>query len=342
MPQPTGFAAWGITSHQAKLVSWFRLTREVRGMIINYPINCDGVDASSSFMSLVDGLTFWSTISAFFCVCRSWRGMATIVLLRSGVAKVMTVAPQWISEIALREFHSLHKRNLEQYPHDIPTLTTQFRTILDRLFIMALRRGFDGIVERLLYIGASPAVQDPEGESALYIATFNQSARCARVLLRHGAVVDEPARDQDGLRTSVEMAAINFDCEVMDLLIEYGANLNISLDTHGQTYHLVEWVVSMGHLEMLGLLISHGVLMWYLPDSYWEDLLVISVARRWPMMTRMLLDNGYPIAFFEKAVEDRVIWPTYSMRRVLSDYTVWNVLPISSREDPMPICPGFM
>ncbi|KAL1383251.1 ankyrin repeat protein [Phyllosticta capitalensis] len=87
---------------------------------------------------------------------------------------------------------------------------------------LAVEHGQDGIVKVLLEKGLDPSTTNPQGQPLLHRATARNNLEVARLLLKHGAEVNQ--RDFDG-RTALTANASISRQRLLDFLIEQGAKI---------------------------------------------------------------------------------------------------------------------
>lgn len=154
----------------------------------------------------------------------------------------------------------------------------------DRPLLLALRLGWDRLIERLLTLGVDPDATDARGMSALHVATALNRNRWVRDLLRHGAAPGLRAADGQtplgialaagdrGLAdwldwrgwslpsrklraADVPAAAIAGDAEAVRRLIDLGLPID-AID--GQGCSALLRAAGSGHLAVVDLLLQRG------------------------------------------------------------------------------------
>ncbi|WEW56873.1 hypothetical protein PRK78_002328 [Emydomyces testavorans] len=319
MPQPSNFFSWILTTHEAKTIYWLRLPTEIRDMIMTYVVELGDIGTCP-----ITAREAWEEIRDSFSVCRSWKDSGTYMLcLRNKVETVVSMAPQAIAETAVRMFHFKHEQRIKDPKKHVQTLIINFISTANKLLAIATRRGHHRVMDQLLEWGASPLARTDDGNSILFTATVLRDEHAVTRLLRYGALPDE-----DGLPSPLAVAAANFDLRIIALLLEHGANMDVTVHYDGRTNHLVEWAAEVCNVEMMRLLIAHGALEWYDPDLDVSHPLVIAIMYECVGMVRLLLENNCYLenGELEEALDDAKVDPSHLMQLVLFEYGAW-VLP---------------
>jgi ankyrin repeat protein len=92
------------------------------------------------------------------------------------------------------------------------------------------------------------------GWTLLHFAAFGGNVRAVRLLLDHGAAIEERA-DNKFANTPLHVALLTGDHATTQLLIERGANLEARYENGTAPLHLA---ASLGRVDLLTLLLDHG------------------------------------------------------------------------------------
>ena len=96
---------------------------------------------------------------------------------------------------------------------------------LDKRLEHAVKHGKNQTVRASLTAGANPNTRDEDGDAVLATAAFHRKHDIARMLLAAGADVNH--RGSRGGWTALGFAAIEGDAEMVELLLDGGADVNI-------------------------------------------------------------------------------------------------------------------
>ncbi|XP_054160145.1 ankyrin repeat and death domain-containing protein 1A-like [Oppia nitens] len=124
-----------------------------------------------------------------------------------------------------------------------------------RPVMMAAMVGNNQIVELLVKTGCNCRVVNKKDYTVLHCAVKHDQSEIVMYLLDNVKDLDINAIDKLG-QTSLHMASINNNLEVVDKLISCGADLNIK-DKQGR--HAGHWAAFKGHDEVLTALIKSGI-----------------------------------------------------------------------------------
>jgi len=106
-------------------------------------------------------------------------------------------------------------------------------------------------------IGADPALVSrlhPIGWTVLHYAAFGGNAAAVRLLLDHGAALEQVAANKFG-NTPLHVALLTGDHATVELLVERGANLEARYDGGTTPLHLA---AALGRVDLLTVLLAHG------------------------------------------------------------------------------------
>lgn len=162
--------------------------------------------------------------------------------------------------------------------------TSETNTVKESLF-QAIQRADTAAVERLLSRGLSPNVKDEEGTPALMAATLFAGADCLELLLKHGA---DPNQTDAAGATPLIWAVPDF--QKVQLLIEYGANVNAKSATMGRT-PLVIAASHPGSVNVLKLLVDEGADI-HAKDRTGLDAFALATRSADVEVVRFLVENG--------------------------------------------------
>ncbi|HVC08662.1 MAG TPA: ankyrin repeat domain-containing protein [Elusimicrobiota bacterium] len=131
---------------------------------------------------------------------------------------------------------------------------------LNDSLVKAAGRGDAAQVLKLLKRGADVDAHDPEdGSTALIRAAVKDHLETARILLAHGAAVDErSSADSPGV-TALMLAAAHGSADMIRLLIAHGADAK-ARDANGHDTVLM-WAADDGTPEAAGILLDHGAVL---------------------------------------------------------------------------------
>ncbi|OXB69594.1 UNVERIFIED_CONTAM: hypothetical protein H355_000118 [Colinus virginianus] len=119
--------------------------------------------------------------------------------------------------------------------------------------------GHAACVELLLEHQADPNLQSDEGLAPLHLCTTRNSLRCAELLLKHGAIVNQPSEDSG--ETALHVAARHGLYDHAHLYLKHGANVD-ARSTRGETaLSLIcrqEPDAAEDALQLCRLLVVHG------------------------------------------------------------------------------------
>ncbi|OXB61684.1 hypothetical protein ASZ78_000709 [Callipepla squamata] len=119
--------------------------------------------------------------------------------------------------------------------------------------------GHAACVELLLEHQADPNLQSDEGLAPLHLCTTRNSLRCAELLLKHGAIVNQPS--EDSRETALHVAARHGLYDHAHLYLKHGANVD-ARSTRGETaLSLIcrqEPDAAEDALQLCRLLVVHG------------------------------------------------------------------------------------
>ena len=125
-------------------------------------------------------------------------------------------------------------------------------------FLSAVRddSDYEKIINMLLNHGTDTTVLGGDGESLLHLAASSSKTRVKALLdhprLRSGSGFDVNVRDRRG-RTPLHYTAVACKADVMELLIEYGADVSATDNSGVTTLHF-----AVGDRRCIGAALSHG------------------------------------------------------------------------------------
>ena len=119
---------------------------------------------------------------------------------------------------------------------------------------MAALMGYKDVVKMLLDAGANPNKEAGEGNTALLVAAEKECKEVAKVLLEGGADPNV-AQVDNGRWTALHHAAYEGDIEMVQLLVDYGADPDAE-DENGET--ALHFARDMEHCAVIGLLNNLG------------------------------------------------------------------------------------
>ena len=108
-------------------------------------------------------------------------------------------------------------------------------------------------VEDLLTNGADPNAKGKDSFSLLHFAARHGHAEVAKLLIEHGADVND--RNRYVYTTPLHEAAANGHAAVAKLLLEHGARTDVTSYGHETPFDMA---VANGHAGIVGLFIEHG------------------------------------------------------------------------------------
>jgi ankyrin repeat protein len=115
-----------------------------------------------------------------------------------------------------------------------------------------------GVFEALIKKGANLRAADESGQTALHLACFYSDADVVKFLIRHAPVVDALAEQKDTPLARMLMSDRPDRLELIDALLDAGANLN-HIDGYGLP--IFHKVVSGRRLDVLEKIIPRGLLI---------------------------------------------------------------------------------
>jgi ankyrin repeat protein len=122
------------------------------------------------------------------------------------------------------------------------------------MFIAAVN-GFGETARRLIDGGASPEATDGSGRTPLQWAVLWNDEKTVGALLDHGASIDRRAGDYDSGVTALILAAWTGKPNLVKLLIQHGANPNIT-DSHNET--ALHWAAATDQADSIQILLAAG------------------------------------------------------------------------------------
>ncbi|RXM27791.1 Serine/threonine-protein phosphatase 6 regulatory ankyrin repeat subunit B [Acipenser ruthenus] len=108
-------------------------------------------------------------------------------------------------------------------------------------------------VRVLIRHSADVNARDKSWQAPLHVAAANKALRCAEVIII--PLLSSVNVSDRGGRTALHHAVLNGHVEMVNLLLEKGANINAFDKKDRSALH---WAAYMGHLEVVSLLINHG------------------------------------------------------------------------------------
>jgi ankyrin repeat protein len=175
----------------------------------------------------------------------------------------------------------------------------------------AVARGDEAMVALLLTNRADLTLRSPLGESALDIAAILGKPRIMRQLIAAGADVNAASSAQDD-KTPLHHATLGEFREIVALLLEHGANPNVTahLSRNGATPLMT--AAAQGNLEIASLLLKHKADP-NLTDQNGDMALLFAIREQSPTTVRALLAgganpdaqtaNGYPVLVIAAATD---------------------------------------
>ncbi len=155
--------------------------------------------------------------------------------------------------------------------------------------IVAVERGRQGEVERLLKEGAALAVQTPDGVTPLYAAAFHGRVDILRLLLKAGTKVD--GRAACG-RTALFTAAAEGQIKAVEVLLESGADPNARSDTNEVAQTPLHMAALEGQVETAKRLLEHGGEVNARDDKYHITPLYLAILAGHAPMAALLRERG--------------------------------------------------
>lgn len=162
-------------------------------------------------------------------------------------------------------------------------LEEPFGSARERMLIVAAQRGQAALVRLVLANGASPALTDRAGLTALHWAARRGGAECVAELLGAGAPVD--ARDRAGRTPLFDAVGAGADPHVLGLLLEAGADPELT-DADG-----VRALMRAERSQAVALLLDRGAAL-EAADPRGRTALMHAVLRRDADVARALLCAG--------------------------------------------------
>ncbi|CAL1541691.1 unnamed protein product, partial [Lymnaea stagnalis] len=120
---------------------------------------------------------------------------------------------------------------------------------------LAVKLDFLPAVDILIKSGASINAVDCTGSSSIHMAVQGRSTKCLQMLLERCQEAELNTRNFDGL-TPLHTAVDNGDLEQVELLLKYGAEIDVTDGKSGRTclFHAAE----SNEKPMVELLLRHG------------------------------------------------------------------------------------
>ncbi|MGH0165406.1 UNVERIFIED_CONTAM: hypothetical protein FKN15_048721 [Acipenser sinensis] len=127
----------------------------------------------------------------------------------------------------------------------------------DNMWLTPLHRAVasrsEDTVRVLIRHSADVNARDKSWQAPLHVAAANKALRCAEVIII--PLLSSVNVSDRGGRTALHHAVLNGHVEMVNLLLEKGANINAFDKKDRRALH---WAAYMGHLEVVSLLINHG------------------------------------------------------------------------------------
>jgi len=119
----------------------------------------------------------------------------------------------------------------------------------------AAEYGFVGVVDYLIMMHAADVNEESSLGAALHVASSNGHAEVVYLLLQRNADVNIRDNTDDWKWTPLHFASSRGHAKVVALLLEHGADINAQSTQHSTPLQLASW---HGHLEVVRLLLAHG------------------------------------------------------------------------------------
>jgi ankyrin repeat protein len=156
--------------------------------------------------------------------------------------------------------HNKSENNLQKLKDLVEYLEDVDYMIYDRyslLFTTVSYNKFD-LVEMLLELGANTEIQNPRGETPLYLACDSNkiNINMVELLLKYGAEINKIIRfgGDTVLRAAISMESI----EKIKLLLDYGADPNLGDDKNNSPLQVVASSRYFDEWEIIKLLLQYG------------------------------------------------------------------------------------
>ena len=193
----------------------------------------------------------------------------------------------------------------------------------------ALRFDDEALVEALLKAGASRAVKDRAGNTALMAAVYGESGRGLRLMLADPDCPQVNERSNSGATALMLAAALDY-LEHGRLLIEHGASVDkVALDSWGAMHH----AANMGGLAFVRLLLEHGADA-DLSYQGGPTPILIAGARGALPIVELLAEKGADLQYVAKSGETLMHAAAYSGEAELLQWAFAN-LPAALIDRPM-------
>jgi len=161
---------------------------------------------------------------------------------------------------------------------------------LDMALFKAVDAGNAAKVVSLLNKGVDPNDHDPEdGSTALIRAAKDNHLQIARILLDHGADINERGLGMPGA-TAIMLAASHGNADMVRLLIAHGADIK-ARDAYAH-YTVLMWAAGSGTPETAGILLDHGANLKARDIPHGSTPLMIAAANGKAEIVRLFLARG--------------------------------------------------